>query len=210
VVTLILIFLIGVSRVYLAIHFPQDVIAGWIFGFILVWIFLRLEKPVVSWLATRNLARRILAALVFSLGILLIGLLVKELLTGWNLPKTWVENASSYFPDEDLINSFNISGLFETTGVLFGFSAGALWLSELGGFDAKGVWWKRIARYIIGVAGVALLWYGLGGFIPDEIGVWGNILDYLLFAVMGLWISALALLLFKLLKLVDPKINKTP
>jgi len=205
VVSLILIFLIGISRLYLAVHFPQDVIAGWIVGFILVWIFLRLEKPVIGWLAKRNLTRRISAALVFSLGILLVGLLVRELLSGWEIPNAWLENARLAFPIEELINPFDISGLFETTGVLFGFTAGALWLSEMGGFDAKGEWWKRLIRYIIGVVGVAIIWLGLGAIIQDEIGIFGYLIDYLLFAVMGLWISALAPFLFMRIKLADPK-----
>jgi membrane-associated phospholipid phosphatase len=210
VVTLLLIFLIGISRMYLAVHFPQDVITGWIIGFILVWLFLRFEKPVVNWLASRNLTRRILAVFAFSLGFLIIGLLVKELLANWNLPGTWLENAKLAFPDENAIDPFDISGLFETSGVLFGFSAGALWLAELGGFDAKGAWWKRLTRYIIGLAGVAVLWFGLGAVIPEGIDVWGLLVDYLLFALIGLWISALAPLLFRGLRLADPKNEKTP
>lgn len=210
VVTLILIFLIGVSRMYLAVHFPQDVIAGWIIGFFLVWLFIRLEKPAMDWMAKRNLTRRILAVLVVSLGFLLIGLIVKELLAGWSIPEIWVENARLAFPQEDLIDPLDISGFFETAGALFGFSAGALWLAERGGFEASGAWWKRIIRYVIGLAGVALLWFGLGAVIPGWIDPWRNVFDYLLFALVGFWISALAPLLFMSLNLASPKNEKTP
>lgn len=48
-VALLLTFLIGVSRVYLGVHYPTDVLAGWIAG--LVW-------GVLCWLVTRALQRR--------------------------------------------------------------------------------------------------------------------------------------------------------
>lgn len=209
VVMLILIFLISISRVYLAVHFPQDVIAGWIIGFLLVWIFLRLEKPVAAWLEKRNLIRRILAALVCSLALLLIGLMVREMLGRWELPSAWVENARWAFPDQEPINPFDINGLLAISGVFFGSSAGALWLAEFGGFDARGEWWKRIVRYIIGVAGIAFLWFGLRAVLPDEMGNLGYLVYYLWFVLIGLWISALAPFLFMSLKLAEPNNQKT-
>lgn len=205
VVSLALILLIGSSRIYLAVHFPQDVIAGWIVGLLLVWIFLRLEKPVAVWLTKHDLGVRLLSALAFSLALLSLGVLVRFILRDWQLPTLWVENARAAFPSEETINPLKISGLLTSTGALFGFSAGALWLSERGGFDAQGKWGRRILRFLVGVLGVVVLWLGLRGIIPEEASFWAYTLRYIQYAVIGFWISALAPLIFVRLKLAEPK-----
>jgi len=41
----ILIFLIGVSRVYLGAHFPSDVVVGWLFAGACLWLVIRFIKP---------------------------------------------------------------------------------------------------------------------------------------------------------------------
>ena len=49
VVPLILSFLVGLSRVYMGVHYPTDVLAGWMAG--VVW-------AVFCWLVARSLQRR--------------------------------------------------------------------------------------------------------------------------------------------------------
>jgi membrane-associated phospholipid phosphatase len=204
VISLLLIFLIGISRMYLAVHFPQDVVLGWLVGFLLVWFFLRFEKPVAAWFSNQTLPVSVLVLFVVSISMLLIGLLLRSFAVGWQIPAAWIENSRLAFPEEETINPFKYSGLLLTTGVFFGLSTGALWLSTRGGFSAKGDWVRRILRFLVGVAGVAILWFGLGSLLPEEPGMVGNVLSYILYAVIGLWISALAPLIFLRLKLADP------
>ncbi|HOI91301.1 MAG TPA: phosphatase PAP2 family protein [Candidatus Rifleibacterium sp.] len=39
---LLLAFLIGYSRIYVGVHFPLDVVAGWLFGALIAWLITRL------------------------------------------------------------------------------------------------------------------------------------------------------------------------
>ena len=38
---LLLILLIGLSRLYLGVHFPHDVLIGWALGFLTLWAFVK-------------------------------------------------------------------------------------------------------------------------------------------------------------------------
>jgi membrane-associated phospholipid phosphatase len=210
VLSLLLIFLIGISRMYLAVHFPQDVILGWLIGFLLVWIFLRVEKPVAAWFSNQFLPIAVFVLFVISISMLFFGLLIRSISSDWQLPVAWLENARVAFPGEDPINPFRFSGLLRTSGVFFGLSAGALWLSTRGGFNAKGSWGRRILRYLVGVVGVAILWFGLGSLLPEDAGTISYVLSYLLYSVIGLWISALAPLIFLRINLADSITSKNP
>ena len=204
-IALLVIFFIGISRLYLAVHFPHDVVLGWLVGFLLVWIFLKFEKPVAAWFTKQDLPFAILVLFAISLLMLLVGSLLRSLTASWQIPAVWIENASIAFPDEDIIDPLNIFSFLLSSGVFFGLSAGALWLSSRGGFSAKGKWGLRILRYLIGVAGVGVLWFGVAPILPDPFGWPGYALNYLLFAVIGFWISALAPLIFLRFKLASPK-----
>ena len=45
----VMVFLIGFSRVYLGVHFPTDVLAGWLVGSILAHIYVRWNERFIEW-----------------------------------------------------------------------------------------------------------------------------------------------------------------
>src|SRR3990172_840790 len=63
-----LILAISFSRVYLGVHFPADVVAGWLIGALLLVAFVRLEAPVTDWFARHALRVRLVAAGLGSFG----------------------------------------------------------------------------------------------------------------------------------------------
>jgi hypothetical protein len=52
----LLMILIPLSRLYLGLHFPTDLLAGYALGGLLLWLFLRIEPGVTAWLARKALA----------------------------------------------------------------------------------------------------------------------------------------------------------
>jgi hypothetical protein len=93
--------------------------------------------------------------------------------------------------------------LVSNAGVFFGLAAGWLLLQTKGGFDAGGSWWKRLARFPIGLAGVFVLWYGLGAIFPRGEFLLSYGLRYLRYALVGFWISAPAPWIFIRLGLAE-------
>lgn len=195
---IVIMLLIGFSRQYLAVHFPHDVLVGWIIGAGLLWAILKWEKPVSQWFSQRAVNRQIFSAFGVSLAFILIGVLVRGLVTssGWTLPQAWVDTAMSADPLADPPDPLSLSGLISNAAVFFGLALGAILLRQNGGFQAGGPAWQRLVRFIIGLVGVFLLWYGLGEIFPRGEYFASYLLRYLRYSLVGLWIAGVAPLLF--------------
>ncbi len=185
----ILIFLISLSRLYLGVHFPSDVLAGWAIAAILLLAIAWAERPVEAWLKGRPLGVQLLAPVVLSLGLLVVGLLVAQRTADRVVPTEWTAAASQAFPDEPPIDPQSPDGVVSASGTLLGLGVGAVLLRSWGRFSATGPTGQRLARMVAGLLGIVLLYYGLGALRPHGSDAVAQVLRFVNYAIVGLWIA---------------------
>lgn len=186
---ILLMFLIGISRLYLGVHFPHDVLAGWLIGILLLWLTLRFWDPVSAWAARQSLPRQVFFAFLASLALLVFPAAVYAglKLGQWQAPADWQAFAGE---------AVSLEGAMTSAGTLFGLLAGAAWMRLQGGFEESGAAWKLVLRYLLGVAGVLVIRFGLGFIFPDGDALLPWLLRYLRYALIGFWVTGAAPWLF--------------
>jgi hypothetical protein len=90
----------------------------------------------------------------------------------------------------------SIEGIFTSGGSLFGLAAGAAWIASRGGYRAAGPLEQRALRYVLGLLGVMILWFGLGEVFPRGETLIPLVLRYLRYSLVGFWVTAGAPWLF--------------
>ncbi|MFO8037366.1 MAG: phosphatase PAP2 family protein [Anaerolineales bacterium] len=180
---ILVIFLIGVSRIILGVHFVHDVLVGWMVGIVLLILFLLLERPVSTWYAKQPFRKQILTGFLSSLVLIILALLFFSLLMDYQIPSAWIQNTQGE------LDPFNLEGIITISGVLFGLLAGLSIIDTYGGFQTKGTLVQRAARFIIGASGVLLIWGGLDFLFPEEGFSLALTLRYFRYLLVGLWIS---------------------
>jgi membrane-associated phospholipid phosphatase len=186
-------FLIGFSRVYLGLHFVEDVIAGWLIGALLLFTFMTLWNPVGAWLASQSPVSQVAIALTASLIVIGLGMWQVTRLDGYVLPQEWIDNALRAGAAPDPVS---MDGFLTSAGTLFGLAAGLAWIHSRGGYQTDGPLMTRILRYVIGLIGILILWRGLGVVFPRDDNLISYLLRYFRYALVGFWISAAAPWLF--------------
>ncbi len=196
---MVVIGLIGLSRIYLGVHFVHDVVLGWLLGGLTLWVFVRVWEPLAVWLKQRSLGVRIALALAFSAGMILLGGGVLMAGREFVVPAEWVDNATRAGGEPP--NPLTLSGIVTAMGTFFGMASGLAWMADRGGYHAGGPLGKRVLRYLVGILGVGILYVGLRLVFPSGEDAIGLAFRYLRYMLIGLWVVAAAPWLFAKLQL---------
>ena len=155
VIAALLMVLIPLSRVYLGVHFPTDLLGGYCLGAVLLLLYLWLE-PVAE-------ERLRAMGLISQLGLALVSLTLLLLLF-WETP--------------------GVTPAATLAGASVGFVLENRWVH----FNSSGAWWRRVLRFMVGVAVLFCLWMGLGALFA---GLEPTLLfRFLRYGLIGMWAGA--------------------
>ena len=181
VVSVLVVLLIGLSRLYLGVHFPQDVLGGWLIALVVIFLFVKGEPKAVPWLKKLSAGAQIGLGFGISILMILAGWLVSLLIAPFPDPADWAQYSTQ---------ARSILHYITLGGFLFGAVAGYVLMRQKAPFQTQGTWWQKLLRYILGIAGLLLIYYGLDivfGMIAADETALGMILRYIRYGSVSLW-----------------------
>ena len=188
---------IGISRLYLGVHFLHDVLVGWLVGAFVLWAFIKNEDRLAAWFNGQGLQSQIGLGFLLSLAVIAAGQLIQLWLTGITDPPAWAAFAAQ---------ARNASYAFTQAGALFGALTGYVLMRKNAPFEGSKSWLRSLGCYMVGIAGLLLVYNGLdvlfASLAPDET-LLGYALRYLRYATVTFLVTFLAPWLFVRIGLAD-------
>ncbi|MDE1464458.1 phosphatase PAP2 family protein [Spartinivicinus poritis] len=188
----IIVFVIGLSRVFLGAHFPSQVVSGWGVALSCLIIFSYCERKLTPWFSQLKPAAQIALVLCICGVVLLIGIFSYLSTQSFIIPEHWITNAYIASQTNKPFVPVNLKSICRDTAMLAGLWVGAILYYQQQGWQQLTQSQGRLFRCLGGVISGLLIWYGLGVAIKTTTS-FDTVSYYLLQVVrsfmFGLWVS---------------------
>jgi hypothetical protein len=142
VVAFVFVLCIGLSRLVVGVHYPHDVLAGWIIGLILLVVYARAEPAVGRWIDRQRMVVQLVLSVVAPLILIFLH----------------PADGNGLYPAERAIT---------TMSALTGLGIGVVMEREWVRFRVEGIWWRRVLRFLVGLIVVGIAYAGPRLILPE-------------------------------------------
>ena len=143
VVAILVILGVGLSRIVLGVHFPQDILGGWLIGLVVLVLYIWLEPPVARWLSGQRTAIQVILAV--GVPIILI-----------------------FLHPSDMDGLYPAEGAVTCMSAMAGFGLGLIMERKWVRFSADGTLVRRGLRFLLGMGVAAVFYLGPRLILPEE------------------------------------------
>ncbi|MCA9921410.1 MAG: phosphatase PAP2 family protein [Anaerolineales bacterium] len=196
VLAVLMVLAMGISRVYLGVHFVHDVVVGFVLGLLVLLGYFIWQRRLLAPFHKRILGFRLMVVFIIPI---LLALIYSGMLFLIGTPNQTV-------PWADLLPSAekeSIESMTTAVSALFGLGIGVTLESSRIRFRVQGPVWKRFFRYLIGMIVTLGIWAGLGNLFPDD-PLWLAVpLRFFRYTLLTLWVAYYAPWLFVKIGLSD-------
>ncbi|MBE2220013.1 MAG: phosphatase PAP2 family protein [Anaerolineae bacterium] len=204
VIAFVMIFLMGISRIYLGSHFPHDVVVGFVISVLLLLGVVAWRRTYAKGFEKRILGQKLMAAITIPVVYAMIFAVVSLLIGKPDMTVSW----ALYIPAAELAAW---EGAATAVGMLLGAGIGLIFEGSRIRFRADGSIGLRVVRYLVGMGVTILLWAGLKAIFPEDPLWLAMVLRVLRYFLVALWITYYAPWVFVKTKLAqadpDPGID---
>jgi len=135
ILSAVLVFFVGLARVYYGVHSPSQVFWGWLAGIAIALVLVKSADPFVRWFHAKSLALQLTFVLILGSLVTLVGLAIDyTVLKEFVIPESWVERYNEIAvatDEEDPFHLFNAYDSYVFGGYLLGYGiAGIIMLRK--------------------------------------------------------------------------------
>jgi membrane-associated phospholipid phosphatase len=178
VILTLVIILVALSRVYLGVHYPGDVLWGMAVGLGVAALYIWLKPVLLPRLRLLSLGMHVVLALIAAILIPTVEALLLAIPFG---------SSRAFGALYTQAWSTTLDEATTVGGLAFGLWVGLVVESRHVRFSVAGPFWQRVLRYVLGIVGVLAIWMGLRVIFPEEPLMLGLALRMVRYGLAMLW-----------------------